>query len=59
MCWQQALLNSAAKALGKSLKNGGWGVDASGIRPIKTSVSTVPAKYAQRHDYFQSLKALD
>ncbi|MEY4569142.1 MAG: hypothetical protein RLZZ398_581, partial [Verrucomicrobiota bacterium] len=35
-----------------------WGVDASGIRLMKTSVSTVPAKYAESCRYFESLKAL-
>lgn len=58
MSWQQASLNSPEKAREKSLKNGWWGVDASGIRLMKTSVSTVPAKYAESCRYFESLKAL-
>jgi hypothetical protein len=59
MSWQQASLNSPEKARGKSLKNGWWGVGASGIRLMKTSVSIVPAKYAESCRYFESLKALD
>jgi hypothetical protein len=58
MSWQQASLNSPEKARENSLKNGWWGVDASGIRLMKTSVSTVPAKYADSCRYFESLNAL-
>jgi exonuclease III len=58
MSWQAASLNSPEKAREKSLKNGRWGGDASGIRLIKTSVSIVPAKYAEWCRYFESLEAL-
>jgi hypothetical protein len=39
---QVASLSSPEKAWEKLLKNGGWGVDASGICLIKTVVSIVP-----------------
>jgi hypothetical protein len=54
MSWQQASLNKSAKAFAKSLKNEWWGVDASGIRPIKTTASKVPAKYAESRMFLAS-----